>query len=628
MADRYWVGGTNSWNGTAGSKWATTSGGAGGAAEPTSADDVYFDVNSGAVTVTVNTVTPNCRSLSFTSPSGAFTGTFTGGTNINIYGSFTLVSGMTYTSVGTLQFVSTSAGNTITSAGKTLASLTFDGIGGTWILQDNLTANSAYPTNLINGALDLNNKTLSIGFIVSNNANVRSIAFGTGKIILTNNNTVIWGFQNATNFTYTGTPTVECSYTGSAGNRTFRHGTGGGGTEANAPDINITGGADSLNMAGGYKNLIFTTFTGTFLNVTPTIYGNFTVIAGMTVSAGGVNLSFSGSGTQLVTTNGQTLDFPITKNGSGNLILQDNLTMGSSRAFNLLTGQLNLNDKTFTVGVFGSSAVNVRSIAFGIGNITLTGNATTIFNTASSGNLTYTGTPTFNCTYAGPTGTRTIASGSVIAASSFSFNISAGSDTVSISNGVLSLNFTGFSGTLANNIIYCYGSFTASAGMTFTAGVNALEFNSTSAGNTISSAGKTFNFPLIFNGIGGEWAFQDALTQGSTRAFTFTNGTVQLKNGVTSTVGAFATSGTNQKFLQSTTSGSQATLSQASGTVNASYLTIKDINATGGATWNALWSNNNVDLGNNTGWFFGDQPIINAVEYTYKIRSFTEPRRF
>ena len=29
MADRYWVGGTASWDGTAGTKWATTSGGAG-----------------------------------------------------------------------------------------------------------------------------------------------------------------------------------------------------------------------------------------------------------------------------------------------------------------------------------------------------------------------------------------------------------------------------------------------------------------------------------------------------------------------------------------------------------------------------------------------------------------------
>ena len=43
MADRYWVGGTAAWDGTAGTKWALTSGGAGGQAIPTSADDVFFD---------------------------------------------------------------------------------------------------------------------------------------------------------------------------------------------------------------------------------------------------------------------------------------------------------------------------------------------------------------------------------------------------------------------------------------------------------------------------------------------------------------------------------------------------------------------------------------------------------
>ena len=109
---------------------------------------------------------------------------------------------------------------------------------------------------------------------------------------------------------------------------------------------------------------------------------------------------------------------------------------------------------------------------------------------------------------------------------------------------------------------------------------------------------------------------------------TFSNGAIQFKDGVTSTVGAFSTYGTNQKTLESTTPGLTATLSQSSGTVNASYLTIKDITATGGATFNALWSNNNVDAGDNSGWVFGDPPIINAVEYTYALRSLTEPRRF
>jgi hypothetical protein len=103
---------------------------------------------------------------------------------------------------------------------------------------------------------------------------------------------------------------------------------------------------------------------------------------------------------------------------------------------------------------------------------------------------------------------------------------------------------------------------------------------------------------------GGVVNFADALTQGSTRAFTITAGTLKLKNGVTSTVGAFATSGTEQKFLSSTVAGSQATLTQAGGRVNASYLTIEDIDATGGATWDAFTNRRNIDDGNNDGWNF------------------------
>jgi hypothetical protein len=128
----------------------------------------------------------------------------------------------------------------------------------------------------------------------------------------------------------------------------------------------------------------------------------------------------------------------------------------------------------------------------------------------------------------------------------------------------------------------------------------------TSGTKTITSAGKTLDFPLTFNGIGGSWAMQDALTLGSTRALTMTNGTLQLKSGTTSTVGSFATSGTNQKFLSATTPGSQATLSDASGTNSVSYLTIQDSAATGGAVFQAFTSNFNVDAGNNTGWKFNN----------------------
>ena len=71
---RYWVGGTANWDATAGTKWATTSGGVGGASVPTSADDVYFDAASGAVTCTV-AATSVCRALDFTGFTGTFAGT-------------------------------------------------------------------------------------------------------------------------------------------------------------------------------------------------------------------------------------------------------------------------------------------------------------------------------------------------------------------------------------------------------------------------------------------------------------------------------------------------------------------------------------------------------------------------
>jgi hypothetical protein len=57
----------------------------------------------------------------------------------------------------------------------------------------------------------------------------------------------------------------------------------------------------------------------------------------------------------------------------------------------------------------------------------------------------------------------------------------------------------------------------------------------------------------------------------------------------------------SQMYLQASTSGSQATISKSSGTVWANRLQLKDLKATGGATFNVY---NGTNLGNNTGWNF------------------------
>jgi hypothetical protein len=73
MASRFWVGGTGTWDSTTTTHWSATSGGAGGASAPVTADDVTFDASSGGGTVTVDT-TVNGLSLN-SIVAGAFTGT-------------------------------------------------------------------------------------------------------------------------------------------------------------------------------------------------------------------------------------------------------------------------------------------------------------------------------------------------------------------------------------------------------------------------------------------------------------------------------------------------------------------------------------------------------------------------
>jgi hypothetical protein len=437
--------------------------------------------------------------------------------------------------------------------------------------------------------------------------------------------------------TVIGTKTVNLNYSGAVGTRTISLTTAV--TEANALNVNVTAGTDTITTNAGcvLRNLNFTGFAGTFSATTRTIYGSLTISSGMTVDGSTNAVTFAAtSGVQQITTNGKTLNHPITQNSPGaTLQLQDNLTMGSTRTYTLTAGTLDLSvgNRTLSTGLFSSSNSNTRSIAFGTGNITVTGNGATVFTISDSTNLTISGTPTVNLTYSGATGTRQINASltSASANTALNYNISAGSDTVTFGTSarvVNDVNFTGFSGTITDLAKNFYGNLTLAATNVSVASTSAVTFRATSGTKTITTAGLSFNFPLTFDGVGGTFAFQDALTQGSTRAFTVTNGTVQLKNGATSTVGAFSTSGTNQKFLQSTSPGLQATLSQASGTVDASYLTIQDINATGGATWNAFVNQQNVDAGNNDGWDFGISPIVGSYEYTYQLRSFTQPRRF
>lgn len=90
--------------------------------------------------------------------------------------------------------------------------------------------------------------------------------------------------------------------------------------------------------------------------------------------------------------------------------------------------------------------------------------------------------------------------------------------------------------------------------------------------------------------------------------------TITFEAGSTTIVTDFTIQGVagNLTTINSSIPGTQFTLYKNSGTVNASYLSIQDSNATGGATWNAN-DGTDVDLGNNTGWNFTTPPATSQV---------------
>jgi hypothetical protein len=345
---------------------------------------------------------------------------------------------------------------------------------------------------------------------------------------------------------------------------------GAGGSTTPRGLIDFTGiglnlrGQDTLSLIGSYNNFDLTRFTGTFGNSTRFIYGNFTIPStGGSLSSGTSVTSFVGTGSKTLSTGGRTLDFPVTVNGAGGTFqLLGNFTIGSTRAFTLTAGTLDLNNFILSAATFSSNNGNVRIVAFGsTGLITLGGNSATIVDFTNMTNFTYTGTPKIYSTYTGATGTRTFNFGDTTATGATSTNvfdlsigtsgdglvISTGTDILAPIGSFNNFNLTGFSQTINNNTRFIYGDFTIPAsGGTLTAGANVLNFVGGGTEN-ITTNSRTLDFPITFNGAG-TFRLQSALLQGSTRAFTHTNGTIDL-NGYTLTVGTSYTTAAGTKNL-------------------------------------------------------------------------------
>jgi hypothetical protein len=382
VADRYWVGGSGNWNGTNTTNWSTSSGGVGGASVPTSSDNVIFNSasNATAYTVTLATAAANCLDLTVAGPASGNV-TFAGSVALNVAGSMTLpASGMTRTYTGGITFNTTSSGKTVTTNGVSLAgAITFDGVGGAWTLGGALTTTGA--VTLTNGSVALSSYTLTCSSFSSNNSNTRTLDFGTGKIVGTA--TISWTCNTLTNMTVSGSRTVESS---SATSSSASHGTAAGGAEANAIDYKSVA-TTTAAISGHFRVLDLSGCTATLGNGSRTSYGNITLGASTVVSQSVAWTLAGSSGTLTFTSAGVTVDAPITQNSAGaTWQLPANLTMGSTRTYTLTAGTLDLNGKTLTCATFASNNSNARTLAFGVGAISVNTN----FTATTATNLTVT----------------------------------------------------------------------------------------------------------------------------------------------------------------------------------------------------------------------------------------------
>jgi hypothetical protein len=638
MADRYWVGGTGTWDATAGTKWSTQSGGSGGASVPGAADIAIFDSNSnpagsGASFTVTRSATTAISGLRLANPS-AGTLTFAGSGALPISGNDGLVVGATvnYTATGLITHSGTTT--TFTTNGNAIAAaITVNG-GSVTLSGDIGTAGTLTHTG---GTISLGSNTLSCNTHTA--AGTRTFDFGTGTFNVTSTSTATVFNSTGANFTASGNKTVNITGNAAGGiTRTIAAGATSGFSESNALNFNITAGAGTVQFASGSFALSLNTsgFTGTVnasLNGSINLYGS--LLAGSTNTAVSADLVFISTGPgNTITSNGKLSNSNFTFNGAGgSWTLQDSFSLNNSLgnyACELITGTLNLNNNTLTLNsnsasfaaAFRSLGILSRTLNFGSSGSIVTNNTGTgtydAWNTNES--LTILGTPSVTVNHGNPTGTLATANITVLGgpteSNTVNFTLLSPNGGTNVGNtiningtafrSILMAGMTGGTITFDNEAITLYGSFslptTTGTNVSFSANANAFIFASTQSGNTITTNGRAMFRPLTFNGLGGAWTLQDALNMG-TNALTLAAGSLNT-GGFNVTAANVSTTGTSTRSL----------------TLGASTITLSATGAT--AFWDATSTGLTLSSGTSTIIASGAAPTFNGAGLTYNNLTF------
>lgn len=662
MADKYWVGGSGTWN-TINTHWSATSGGAVAGAVPTASDNVFFD-QAGTYTVTILT-TRNC--LNFNLSAG--TVTFSGG-GLLIAGSMTVTNVTpTWTATGSITFTSTTTGNTVTSNGISFAGgITFGSAGGGgWTLGSALTCNSL---NIQAGSFSTGNFNMTIANSLTTTAGLaHSLSLGSSSISIA-------GLSLATSsLTFNaGTSTITSSGSGifdSLGNTFY-----------NVVFNPATNGIIILPSSTTFNNLTLGTsgsFTQQYLQVnvgtTQTINGTLTT-AGTDQSSRWQFLSYTPGTTYTISAAALSIPYADFQDCVATGAASWN---GSSLSWGNLGGNTGITftaAKTSYWNLAGTNQFFSNGWASSSGGTPAAANwplaqDTAIIDNNSAGTSISGGTiGTLNCSsrtsaFSLDTGTLTVLGdltlGSGITASAnFSFQ-SRGTQTIT-SNGVTfagtvyignqygSAAITGktqlgdafISSDTVSGIFLNSGTFdTQSKNMTVSAQLASYSSSAPHAvilgSSTISLGGVVLNASIItggtstitltgsgaqFSGTGFNTVIllaSDIVSNFSVSANSITNAGVttaqswSIATTATVTANSLSLRGSAGKIVTITSnySGAKFTFSVPSGLVACDYLSLKDSNATGGAAFYA--GANSTNVSGNLGWAFSAAPASNTL---------------
>jgi len=320
-------------------------------------------------------------------------------------------------------------------------------------------------------------------------------------------------------------------------------------------NMNWTGVTNNPTLAGPVANLL-------------KIYGSLRFVPGMNMLfAGEVNFESTTAG-QTITMSSKTFTNRIRFNGiGGEWTLQDAFT--TSNTIYLNNGTFNSADKPVTAGQFQSRSPAARTLNMGVSVFTISG-------TGYGWWIDDDALMTLNC----------------------------GSSVINITNG----DFDG-----GNSKTYYDVNFTNAtlpyAYLFGQSGINHFH-NVVFASKGVVTHPSTFN-NLVFQGDGEIESDNVINNLYFTAGHTYTLWSHSPTIGTTQTInGTFHANGSCTALINihSKTAGSKAAINHPAGTVNVSYVLLKDIHATGGATFNATHSG---DLGNNNGWNFSSSGLQN-----------------